>query len=216
MLSRYIALAALASAALVVPAVAETISADVWVDNWFAFYLNEDQVAEDSVPITTERSFNAERFSFEAERPFALNFIVKDFKENDTGLEYIGSNRQQMGDGGFIAQFHDASGSTVAVTSSDWRCLVVHDAPNGGDDCAHSRNPVAGEGACRFTVTEEPEGWKSVGFDDSTWPHAVEYSANEVGPKDGYTEIRWDSAAQLIWGPSLKTNNTLLCRLVVE
>jgi hypothetical protein len=205
---------AAALACLASTATAETIHADVWADNWFAFYLDATPVAEDSVPITTERSFNAESFSFEAERPFALNFIVKDFKQNDTGLEYIGTNRQQMGDAGFIAQFFDGSGALVA-TDSDWRCLVVQDAPADAN-CAGEANPVAGLGACAFSESPEPAGWQTLAFDDSAWPPATEYSAREVSPKDGYDRIRWDNAASLIWGPDLKTNNTLLCRRVVE
>ena len=67
---------------------AETFSADVWADNWFAMRINGVQVAEDSVPITTERSFNAESFEFVAERPFVIGVVAKDFKENDPGLEY--------------------------------------------------------------------------------------------------------------------------------
>ena len=66
---------------------AETFSADVWADNWFEMRVNGEQVAEDSVPITTERSFNAESFTFDAERPFVVGLVAKDFKENDTGLE---------------------------------------------------------------------------------------------------------------------------------
>ena len=108
---------------------AETFSADVWADNWFELRINGTQVAEDSVPITTERSFNAESFSFTAERPFVLGLVAKDFKENDTGLEYIGSRRQQMGDGGVILQIRDASGATVAVSNADWQCHVIHTAP---------------------------------------------------------------------------------------
>jgi len=81
---------------------AETFSADVRADNWFEMRINGKLVAEDSVPITTERSFNAESFTFEAERPFLIALVAKDFKENDTGLEYIRTNRQQMGDGGVI------------------------------------------------------------------------------------------------------------------
>ena len=42
------------------------LKAEVWADNWFAFYLGDTKVAEDSVPITTERSFNAETFVFDA------------------------------------------------------------------------------------------------------------------------------------------------------
>ena len=96
-----------------------SIKGEVWADNWFAFYLGERLIIEDSTPITTERSFNAEY-------PLQLNFVAKDFKADDTGLEYIGRRNQQMGDGGLIAQFTDvATGATVAVTNAAWRCLVI-------------------------------------------------------------------------------------------
>lgn len=69
------------------PAYAETFSADVWADNWFEMRINGTVVAVDSVPITTERSFNAESFSFTATPPFVVGLVAKDFKENDTGLD---------------------------------------------------------------------------------------------------------------------------------
>ena len=80
---------------------------EVWADNWFATYANGELVGEDSVPITTERSFNAETFSFDAGYPLTIAIEAKDFKETDSGIEYIGLDNQQMGDGGFIAQFTD-------------------------------------------------------------------------------------------------------------
>ena len=54
---------------------AETFQADVWADNWFEMRINGETVAEDSVPASTERSFNAESFSFDADRPFVLSLI---------------------------------------------------------------------------------------------------------------------------------------------
>ena len=191
------------------------IKAEVWVDNWFAFYLGETLIKEDSVSITTERSFNKETFTFEAEYPLQLNFIVKDYMKDDTGLECIGTDRQQMGDGGFIAQFTNAeTGELIAVTNSNWKGLVIHEAPL-DVTCAKAANPVAGQGACGFTSLSEPAGWKLPGFDDSSWATATVYSAQDVGPKQGYEEVRWDPAAQLIWGPNLKTNNIILYRLTV-
>ena len=68
---------------------------EAWADNWFAAYSGEKLIVEDSIPITTERSFNAETITFAADYPLHLNFILKDFKENDTGLEYIGARNQQ-------------------------------------------------------------------------------------------------------------------------
>lgn len=194
---------------------AETISVDVWADNWFAFYSGDTQVAEDSVSINTERSFNSESFSFNAERPFVLNFIVKDFKENDSGLEYIGSRKQQLGDGGFIAQFKDSSDQLIAVTDSSWKCFVTHNGPS-DKSCAKQSNPIAGSGACNFTKTPEPAGWMLAAFDDSSWMSAKQYSERDVRPKDGYDRIKWDGDAKLIWGSDLETDNTLLCRKVVR
>jgi hypothetical protein len=194
---------------------ADTFSADVWADNWFEMRINGVQVAQDSVPITTERSFNAESFIFEAQRPFVIGLMAKDFKENDTGLEYIGTRRQQMGDGGVILQIMDAAGDLVAVSSADWSCLVIHTAPL-DKSCESDADPVAGQGACGFDASSEPDGWDSVDFDATDWPAADVYSEREVSPKDGYDEITWDASADLIWGPDLEQSNTVLCRLTVQ
>ena len=192
---------------------AETFKVDVWADNWFAFYANEQKIAEDSVSIMTERSFNAETFTFSATLPVQLNFIVKDYKANNTGLEYIGTARQQMGDGGFIAQFTDtATGKVVAVTNRQWTCLPIHQAPL-NKSCARSSNP---ETSCDYAETPPPSNWQSIDFNDSEWPAAVEYSEAQVRPKDGYNRIRWNSQAKLIWGQDLETDNTLLCRLTLS
>ncbi|MCG3266958.1 PEBP family protein [Yoonia sp. I 8.24] len=194
---------------------AESYSADVWADNWFEMRIDGVQVAEDSVPITTERSFNAESFTFEAELPFTIGLVAKDFKENDTGLEYIGTRRQQMGDGGVIVQIMDAAGDTVAVSNAEWQCLVIHTAPL-DKSCETEANPVAGEGVCGFESSNEPAGWDLAGFDASDWPQADVFSENAVDPKMGYDEINWDETAELIWGPDLEQSNTVLCRLTVE
>ena len=189
-----------------------TFTAEVWADNWFSLYVNGVLVGGDSVPITTERSFNAETFTFEASYPLTIAMVTKDFKETDSGLEYIGEPNQQMGDGGFIAQFTDTvTGEVVAVTGADWRGLVVHRAPL-NTDCAGSADPDAD---CQFEIIAEPDGWTAVGFDDSSWQSASVYTPEEVGAKDGYDTISWDASAALIWGSDLKIDNTVLWRTVV-
>jgi hypothetical protein len=195
---------------------ADTLEGEVWVDNWFTLWVNGGKLIEDSVPITTERSFNAERFTFRADPPYTFAFEFRDFMQDETGLEYIGTRRQQMGDGGAVAQFTDAqSGKTVAVTDGSWRCLVVHHAPVGGTACEKSRNPQAGQGDCAAQETTRPDGWTAPGFDDSGWPAASVHSASGVRPKDGYSAISWDRSAQFIWGPDLERDNIVLCRLTV-
>ncbi len=194
---------------------AEMFSADVWADNWFELRVDGTTVMVDSVPITIERSFNKESFSFEAERRFVLGLVAKDFKENDTGLEYIGTRRQQMGDGGVILQIRDHTGRTVVASNDDWLCEVIHTAPL-DKSCETESSPVAGEGACAFEVQDEPDGWDTVNFDASDWPSASVYTAADVDPKFGYGEVEWAPEAQFIWGPDLEQSNTVLCRFTVN
>jgi hypothetical protein len=186
-----------------------TFTAEVWADNWFALYVNGELVGEDSVAITTERSFNAETITFTASYPLTIAMITKDFKETDSGLEYIGEPNQQMGDGGFVAQFTDtATGEIIATTNGDWRGLVIQTAPL-NVECEKSADP---DTDCQFETLDEPANWTFSNFDDSSWANATSYLADEVGVKDGYNEIMWDSTAEIIWGPNLNTNNTILWR----
>jgi|DEB19_MinimDraft_3_1074340.scaffolds.fasta_scaffold00224_7 hypothetical protein len=186
--------------------------AEVWADNWFSLYVNGKLVGQDSVPITTERSFNSETISFTATYPLTIAMVTKDFKQDDSGLEYIGTDRQQMGDGGFIAQITDrASGRVIARTGTDWKGLVIHRAPL-DDSCEKSASPATD---CASKIVAEPSGWTSAGFDDATWAPATTYSGEEVGVKEGYNDISWDPSARLIWTSSLTKDNTILWRHTV-
>ena len=188
-------------------------TAEVWADNWFSLSVNGEVVGEDSVPITTERSFNAETIEFTATYPLTIAMVTKDFKEDETGLEYIGTDRQQMGDGGFIAQFTDTdTGKVVATTGSGWRGFVVHRGPL-DVSCEGSSDPSTD---CTFESTPEPGDWTSPSFTDETWTTATEYEPDAVGAKDGYDTITWDPAASLIWTDSLKQDNTILWRTTVS
>lgn len=192
------------------------IVAEIWVDNWFSLAINGKPLIEDSVPYKTERSFNAERVTFHADFPMTVAFAFKDFVENDTGLEYIGSNRQQIGDGGAIAQFTNAqTGAIIKVTDSSWKCTVIHRAPL-NTACAKERAPKVGEGSCRAKILEAPAGWMENGFDDGQWAPASEHSSDAVRPKGGYDEIKWNADARFIWSKDLKLDNTVLCRTVID
>ena len=196
-----------------IAATSKTFKAQVWADNWFSLYLGDVYMGEDSVPITTERSFNAETLSFSASYPFELNFIIKDYKQNDTGLEYIGLPNQQMGDGGFIMQITDMStGKIAAVSSTAFKCKVIHKAPL-NTACEKTANPTVA--SCGATILDEPAGWKTSGYNTSTWESATAYTSAQIGVKDGYNTIAWDASAQLIWTSDLKADNTLLCKVKV-
>ncbi|MCO4769911.1 MAG: hypothetical protein KDA24_07745 [Deltaproteobacteria bacterium] len=84
-----------------------------------------------------------------------LSAVLKDFKEDDSGLEYFGAGNQQMGDGGYIAQITDRDpGEVVAVSNADWRCLVIHEAPL-NKECESSSNPSVD---CQSSISDEPDG----------------------------------------------------------
>ncbi len=186
-----------------------SFTAEVWADNWFALYVNGALVGEDSVPITTERSFNAETIRFTATPPLTIAIEAKDFKETDSGIEYIGLPNQQMGDGGLIAQVtDDETREVVAVTTGGWRALVIHHAPL-NTTCEKDPDPNA---TCQFDSVPAPTNWTTASFDAGKWDAATEWSAEAVGPKDGFDEITWDPSARLIWGGDLKVDNTVLFR----
>ena len=189
----------------------EEFTVQIWADNWMAVYVNGSKVGEDSVAITTERSFNAETFTFTASYPFVVGIEAKDFMETDSGLEYIGTSRQQMGDGGVIAQVLDSSGTVVAATSDQATSFVVQRAPL-NPTCEKDSDP---DTTCQHESLALPADWSSPGFDDSGWVQATEWSAAQVGPKDGYDSISWAPSAALVWGTDLHIDNTVLLRLAV-
>ena len=196
-------------------------TASVWADNWFALYVNGKLVGEDSVPFDTIRSFNSDTITFKATYPLTIAMVTRDYIENDSGLEYIGSLFgfarlwdgftffQQMGDGGVIAQIAETdSGKIVAATSTEWRGLVIHKAPL-NPDCEKSTQPLVD---CQFTKRDEPVNWQADDFDASAWVHATEYTPEQIGAKFGYNDVDWDEAATLIWTGDLNADNTILWR----
>ena len=189
-----------------------SFQAEVWVDNWFALYINGKKVGEDTVPITTERSFNSSKIKFTDTYPFTIGILAKDYVENASGLEYIGTDRQQIGDGGIIAQFREIStGKIVASTSKNWKVLVANKAPI-NTDCVKSKNPTT---ECKYVNTSIPNGWATSSFKDSSWIAATEFSKEEVGVKEGYFDYTWASGSSLVWSSDLKLDNTILLRKVV-
>ena len=198
------------------PAISATtvsFSADIWADNWFAMYVNGVKVAMDPVPITTTKSFNKVSVTFKAKYPLTVAIIAKDYVENKSGLEYIGTPQQQIGDAGLVAQIHElSSGRLVGSTSKSWKSLAVFKAPL-NPECVKSSNPLAD---CRSKTISTPTNWYSSSFNDKSWTSASQYTEAQVGVKDGYNEVNWDENAKLIWSSSLTTDNTVLFRSVFK
>jgi len=213
---------ALAIAALLLPfstvahaAVSKSISfqAEIWADNWFALYVNGKKVGEDSVPITTEKSFNSEKIKFTATYPLTIGLMAKDFVENASGLEYIGKSNQQIGDGGIVLQIRDlTTNQIVAYTDSTWKSLVVFKAPL-NPECVTSKAPLTD---CKSQTIKNSTTWYLSTYKDSSWLNAKEFTKEAVGVKDGYFNIDWSANAKLIWSNDLKLDNTILFRKVVS
>jgi hypothetical protein len=192
---------------------AVSFTAEVWADNWFALYVNGKLVGQDSVPITTERSFNSEKITFTATYPLTIGIEGKDYTENASGLEYIGTARQQIGDGGLIAQVRDNStGKIVAVTNGTWKAMVLNKAPL-NPSCVTSFDPLT---TCTSSKTKAPKNWSSSSTSVAGWSAASTFTPAQVGVKEGYNEISWDPKAQLIWGSDLKLDNDILFRTTVS
>lgn len=190
-----------------------TFTAEVWADNWFALYINGKKVGEDSVPITTERSFNAEKITFTASYPLTIGLMAKDYTENASGLEYIGTDRQQIGDGGIIAQVRDnKTGKVITVTNAAWQALVLSKAPL-NPSCVTSSNPTVD---CKSSTIAAPVNWSKSGASTTGWTNASVYTAAQVGVKEGYALITWNPAAKLIWGSNLELDNTVLLRTNIK
>ncbi len=196
-----------------VPAYAEikpiSFTAEIWADNWFAMYVNGKKVGEDSVPFATEKSFNSEVISFKATYPLTIGIVARDFYENESGLEYIGKANQQIGDGGIIAQIRETnSGTIVGFTDKKWKTFVAQRAPL-NVECVKSKDPLK---ECKRLSTKTPTSWYSKTFKDSSWKVASEFSASEIGVKQGYFNINWSNQAKLIWASDLRLDNTVLLR----
>ena len=190
-----------------------SFTAEIWADNWFAIYINGKKVGEDSVPISTQRSFNSEVIKFSATYPFTIGFIAKDYVQSKSGLEYIGLPNQQIGDGGLIFQISEtASRKLIAVSDSSWKMKVANTAPT-NPDCEKSNQPDID---CKFLNFTMPSNWSHPSFMDKSWLNAKIFTAAEVGPKDGYNIINWNQSAKFIWGSNLKLDNVVYFRKSIQ
>jgi len=206
-------LSSFSTSASAVTAKSVSFQAEVWADNWFELYVNGKKVGTDSVPITTERSFNSEKIKFTATYPLTIGVIAKDYTENASGLEYIGKSNQQIGDAGFTLQIREtASGKIVGYTTNKWRSFVVNTAPT-NPSCVSSKTPLTD---CLHKDYTIPKSWNTYSFKDSSWKYATSFSKEEVGVKEGYFDITWTPSALLIWSSDLKLDNVVLFRMIVK
>ncbi len=175
------------------PTIDDTIRASVYADNWFMLYVNGQLVAVDSIAFIPHNVIEVDLLPA---YPMTIAVLAKDNADPKTGMEYANTS---IGDGGFILKFGDGT-----VTDSSWRVRCYSRGPLGGD----TTNP-------RVETEPLPDDWFAVDFDDSSWPHAREYTADEIGPKQPYYDADFQGAA-FIWSDDLKLDNTVIFRRVVE
>ena len=156
----------------------------IYGDNYFVFYVNGVQVMEDPMTFTPHQ---AVQFSFDGgdastERVYAIK--AKDWADTSSGYEYTESKMASIGGGGLRALFSDGT-----YTSSSWRCFTTSFGPT--DESVSTGCTSTTLSLCGVQNTTEPDGWTQLGFDDSAWASATEYTEKETGW--GRTPT-WDAA----------------------
>lgn len=200
----------------------ELITALLFGDNYFELTVNGEFVARDSISFVP---FNSTAVRFRARYPITVAVHLADWETHfGVGMEYDSFN---VGDAGFIARFDNGT-----VTSEQWKVLPVYIAPlddpacviedqsGNADASACSIRPRCSDGdpnLCRALHYDIPQGWTEPGFDDSHWRNATLYEADAVTRAPGYARYadRFGTAS-FIWSPSLKLDNQVLARFVIE
>ena len=222
----------------------ENITGTIFCNNDFSFYVNGELIKED--PLIRHNAINV-TFPIPRDEDVVFAIEARDLADTSSGLEF---GDRCIGDGGLIAMF-----SNGVVTNSSWVCISVHYGPSNWKECfggqtvrnqslqlppdcrADSTPPLVG---CVSRITPTPLHWTQVGFDDSRWPYALEYTVEEVGwgvPPPNCTDpenfvssevdpvygepltcqgnLDW-SDSKFIWRESLELDNTLLCRYTMR
>lgn len=198
------------------------VTAHIFGDNYYELYVNGEFVARDSISFIP---FNSTAVRFKAKYPMTIAVHMADWETHfGVGMEY---DRYNVGDAGFIAQFDNG-----ALTNGDWKVLPVYIAPLDDPACVRedsfgsadaSACPIRPSCAdtdpntCSALHYRIPAGWKQPGFDDSHWQSATLYEADAVTRAPGYANYasRFGDAS-FIWSRSLKLDNEVLARYVIE
>jgi hypothetical protein len=174
------------------PSLADALRLNVYADNAFRLYLNGELVAVDSIAFLPH---NVVSVDILPAYPMTIAVMAIDNADPRTGMEYANTN---VGDGGFILKLSDGT-----VSSGDWKALRLSWGPVGGN----VENP-------RVESVATPDRWFAVDFDDSAWPHAREYSEEQIDPKEAFYQHDFQGA-RFIWSDDLRLDNVVLLRTVI-
>ena len=143
-------------------------------------------VAEDPIPI----QHNAVNVSFTIPRDEEVVLAIegRDLADDVSGLEF---DNRCLGGGSLRAIF-----SNGAVTNSSWVCTTHHYGPTNWKACFAGQtvrdqslqllpgcmeNSTPQIEGCVSRITPRPEVWNEIGFDDSCWEFAFEYTEAQTG-----------------------------------
>jgi len=157
------------------PGTPGTVIGTVYCDNKFQLWVNGKEIADDPVAFTPHQ---AVRVAFEWDGTSSLTYAIlcEDFA-SESGYEYTGSDRPQLGDGALIAEFNDGFGTVTAA--ENWRVYTVTFGPT--DASQQNGCSASNLSACAVEDRGMPQGWSEVDFDDSGWVLATSYSVAEAG-----------------------------------
>ena len=203
------------------------ITGYIFADNYYELWVNGKFVARDSIGMTP---FNSTAVRFKAKYPITYAVKAVDWETHPgIGMEYDTYN---VGDGGFIARFSDGT-----VTGPHWKVETFYIAPlddpscvkinNGRDSTACPAEQRQGGNkapcglsdprTCKGLHFRVPGNWTAPNFDDSTWPNATVYTAEQVTGTPGYVKYAdLFKPAQFIWTRNLLLDNLVLVRYTVK
>jgi hypothetical protein len=205
----------------------EEVTGYIFADNYYELYVNGTFVARDALGMTP---FNSTAVRFKAKYPITYAIKAVDWETHPgVGMEY---DQYNVGDGGFIARFSDGT-----VTGPAWKTETFYIAPLGDPTCVTTNRGrdstacpaekraggnkapcgLADPATCKALHFPVPADWMRPGFDDSAWPQATVYRAEEVTAAPGY--VRHASlfgAAQFIWTRNLLLDNLVLSRYIAR
>ena len=103
------------------PGTPSTVIGTVYCDNKFKLWVNGEEVANDPVVFTPHQ---AVRVAFDWDGTSSLTYAIQcEDYASESGYEYTGSDRPQLGDGALIAEFNDGLGTVTAAES--WRVYTA-------------------------------------------------------------------------------------------
>lgn len=175
------------------PRIDDCVKANVYADNSFKLYINGELVAVDSIAFVPH---NVVSVDILPAYPMTIAVMGIDNADPKTGMEYANTN---IGDGGLILKLGDGT-----VTDATWKAKKFSWGPIDGDVDNPSVESIP-----------LPNDWYAIGFDDSGWPDAKEFSEDEVGPKEPFYQYDF-KGAKFIWSEDVKLDNLVLFRTVVK